>query len=49
MRGAEPDRVVPDLYDIFLCDLAVLQKTFKGIVSPDWKGLHMFSLDRFEV
>jgi hypothetical protein len=22
---------------------------FKGIVSPDWKGLHMFSLDRFEV
>jgi hypothetical protein len=21
----------------------------KGIVSPDWKGLHMFSLDRFEV
>jgi hypothetical protein len=19
----------------------------KGIVSPDWKGLHMFSLDRF--
>jgi hypothetical protein len=22
---------------------------FKGIVSPDWKGLHKFSLDRFEV
>jgi hypothetical protein len=22
---------------------------FKGIVSPDWKGLQMFSLDRFEV
>jgi hypothetical protein len=21
----------------------------KGMVSPDWKGLHMFSLDRFEV
>jgi hypothetical protein len=21
----------------------------KGIVSPDWKDLHMFSLDRFEV
>jgi hypothetical protein len=22
---------------------------FKGIVSPDWKGLQMISLDRFEV
>jgi hypothetical protein len=22
---------------------------FKGIVSPDWKGLRMVSLDRFEV
>jgi hypothetical protein len=22
---------------------------FKGIVSPDWKGLQMVSLDRFEV
>jgi hypothetical protein len=22
---------------------------FKGIVSPDWKGLHMFSFYRFEV
>jgi hypothetical protein len=24
-------------------------KAFKGIVSPDWKGLQMVSLDRFEV
>jgi hypothetical protein len=24
-------------------------KTIKGIVSPDWKGLQMVSLDRFEV
>jgi hypothetical protein len=24
-------------------------KRFKGIVSPDWKGLQMVSLDRFEV
>jgi hypothetical protein len=24
-------------------------REFKGIVSPDWKGLHMFSLDRFDV
>jgi hypothetical protein len=23
--------------------------SFKGIVSPDWKGLQMVSLDRFEV
>jgi hypothetical protein len=23
--------------------------SIKGIVSPDWKGLLMFSLDRFEV
>jgi hypothetical protein len=23
--------------------------TLKGIVSPDWKGLQMVSLDRFEV
>jgi hypothetical protein len=22
---------------------------FKGIVSPDWKGLQMVSFDRFEV
>jgi hypothetical protein len=27
----------------------VYRKSFKGIVSPDWKGLQMFSLDRFEV
>jgi hypothetical protein len=26
------------------CDTSV-----KGIVSPDWKGLQMISLDRFEV
>jgi hypothetical protein len=25
------------------------QSLFKGIVSPDWKGLQMVSLDRFEV
>jgi hypothetical protein len=25
------------------------KKNFKGIVSPDWKGLQMVSLDRFEV
>jgi hypothetical protein len=24
-------------------------KAFKGIVSRDWKGLQMFSLNRFEV
>jgi hypothetical protein len=28
---------------------AKLGQSIKGIVSPDWKGLHMFSLDRFEV
>jgi hypothetical protein len=27
----------------------VIKMLFKGIVSPDWKGLHMFSMDRFEV
>jgi hypothetical protein len=26
-----------------------LKLYFKGIVSPDWKGLQMVSLDRFEV
>jgi hypothetical protein len=26
-----------------------LKQCFKGIVSPDWKGLQMVSLDRFEV
>jgi hypothetical protein len=26
-----------------------VEMLFKGIVSPDWKGLHMFALDRFEV
>jgi hypothetical protein len=25
------------------------EKPLKGIVSPDWKGLQMVSLDRFEV
>jgi hypothetical protein len=25
------------------------KRDFKGIVSPDWKGLQMVSLDRFEV
>jgi hypothetical protein len=30
-------------------DLSILPVAIKGIVSPDWKGLHMFSLDRFEV
>jgi hypothetical protein len=25
------------------------QVSIKGIVSPDWKGLQMVSLDRFEV
>jgi hypothetical protein len=25
------------------------KRTLKGIVSPDWKGLQMVSLDRFEV
>jgi hypothetical protein len=25
------------------------EKQLKGIVSPDWKGLQMVSLDRFEV
>jgi hypothetical protein len=29
--------------------LFVKRPTFKGIVSRDWNGLHMFSLDRFEV
>jgi hypothetical protein len=28
---------------------AVSGLLFKGIVSPDWKGLQMISLDRFEV
>jgi hypothetical protein len=26
-----------------------VENTLKGIVSPDWKGLQMVSLDRFEV
>jgi hypothetical protein len=26
-----------------------LRSLLKGIVSPDWKGLQMISLDRFEV
>jgi hypothetical protein len=30
-------------------EAAVLASNLKGIVSPDWKGLQMFSLDRFEV
>jgi hypothetical protein len=25
-----------------------VKRNFKGIVSPDWKGLQMISLDRFE-
>jgi hypothetical protein len=29
--------------------LAIVTFPFKGIVSPDWKGLQMISLDRFEV
>jgi hypothetical protein len=29
--------------------LAIVTVMFKGIVSPDWKGLQMISLDRFEV
>jgi hypothetical protein len=30
-------------------NLYVLKNYLKGIVSPDWKGLQMVSLDRFEV
>jgi hypothetical protein len=33
---------VPDIFQTNIC-------TFKGIVSPDWTGLQMISLDRFEV
>jgi hypothetical protein len=35
----------------FSCNLTVprYSNIFKGIVSPDWKGLQMVSLDRFEV
>jgi hypothetical protein len=29
--------------------LSRIQQRVKGIVSPDWKGLQMISLDRFEV
>jgi hypothetical protein len=29
--------------------LTVPETNIKGIVSPDWKGLQMVSLDRFEV
>jgi hypothetical protein len=29
--------------------LGALSAALKGIVSPDWKGLQMVSLDRFEV
>jgi hypothetical protein len=29
--------------------ISVLKNILKGIVSPDWKGLQMVSLDRFEV
>jgi hypothetical protein len=28
---------------------STLSAIIKGIVSPDWKGLQMISLDRFEV
>jgi hypothetical protein len=30
-------------------DLNHVKHEVKGIVSPDWKGLQMVSLDRFEV
>jgi hypothetical protein len=33
-------------FEIFLRDTGIF---FTGIVSPDWKGLQMVSLDRFEV
>jgi hypothetical protein len=29
--------------------MKIATKNIKGIVSPDWKGLQMVSLDRFEV
>jgi hypothetical protein len=29
--------------------LPIILSGLKGIVSPDWKGLQMISLDRFEV
>jgi hypothetical protein len=33
-----------------ICDSSLVEIIlFKGIVSPDWKGLQMVSLDRFEV
>jgi hypothetical protein len=35
---------IPFILIIFLVALLI-----KGIVSPDWKGLQMVSLDRFEV
>jgi hypothetical protein len=32
-----------------LAAIKLNRAAFKGIVSPDWKGLQMISLDRFEV
>jgi hypothetical protein len=39
--------------DYYICIVSVFDasadQNLKGIVSPDWKGLQMVSLDRFEV
>jgi hypothetical protein len=37
---------------VFIIKLILIEQQLtilKGIVSPDWKGLQMVSLDRFEV
>jgi hypothetical protein len=39
---------VPKFYLINIL-IAYVWLILKGIVSPDWKGLQMISLDRFEV
>jgi hypothetical protein len=36
-------------FSLILAVVSVSLPSLKGIVSPDGKGLHMFSLDRFEV
>jgi hypothetical protein len=53
LRGYPPVRMETFLILFILLKLfSNLLENFqllKGIVSPDWKGLQMISLDRFEV
>jgi hypothetical protein len=45
-----PPLMNKDLFTLSACYVkTLLVICIKGIVSPDWKGLQMISLDRFEV